>query len=155
VKPKTVNIKQQASNLGSIKGLPGGSGHGGFVIDAEVDASEADKLRNYFATGGVVHIRDRQDSDYILKDFLGSDKVQASHICPIKTNQAREDDFSDSLQDIISSIDTLPIDEVQIQNVFDDEERAADFFIMKTEQVQFEYATKFDKTLSKIYKHLL
>tara|TARA_Y100000310_G_scaffold191166_1_gene191173 strand:+ start:337 stop:801 length:465 start_codon:yes stop_codon:yes gene_type:complete len=153
VSDSNISISRQASNLGNVKGLPKGSGHGGYTTDPEVKHTPTDKLRMIFNNGGVVHLK-HKDDDYILNSFLGGDKLECKFICPIKLKAAQKNGTG-NLEDIVSSIDTIPIHDVELENVFSDEEDAADYFLMSTEQIEFESVSKFDDALNKFYTRLI
>ena len=148
---KEVKIQRQASNLGSIKGLPKGSGHGGYMMDPESKHTTADEMRRLLSTGKTIHLKSGRD-DYILKSFLAGDKLEGGFICPIKLKQASD---TDSLNDIISSTDTLDVDSCRVENTFDDEEDAFNYFLMNTEKIEFESTSNFDKTLNEFYNQII
>ncbi len=149
---KVVKIKQHASNLGYIKGSPRGSGHGGYFIENET--GNLDKIRVSIENGEIVHVRDGEGDNYLVKDLRSDNKVDAHHVCPVKLDKARSRGFVDDLEDIISSIDTLPIDGVNVVDVFHDEEDAVDYFLMNAGHLGLESRDKFDKTLHEMFKNL-
>jgi len=150
-----VKIQQHASNIGNIKGLPKGSGHGGYTIDSQPDISTNNQIRIHLTNGSAIHITDKEDSDYIIKDLVGGDKLDAYHICPVKLNTAIDNNHADSLDDIASSIDTLLVTDITIKNIFDDEEDAINYFLMSVEQIEYESLSTFDRTLNEIYKRII
>ena len=146
-----VKIQRQASNLGSVKGLPKGSGHGGYMMDPESKHTSADEMRRLYSTGKTLHLKSGKD-DYVLKSFLAGDKLECGFICPIKLKQASD---SDSLHDIISTNDTIEVVDTTLENIFDDEEDAFNYFLMNTEKIEFESISNFDKTLNEFYSKII
>ena len=151
---KTVKIHRQASNLGNIKGLPKGSGHGGYTIDQSSKVSSPEKLRKLYSAGNIVLIKDKDNSNYILKDFLAGDKIQAGHICPHKIKTAQNNLSDINLSDLISSIDILHINDVKIDNVFDSEDACVDNILMSNERVKYESLSRFDEAVNQIYNNI-
>lgn len=155
MKHKTPVIRQHASNLGNVKGLPKGSGQGGYFIDDTNMPTNVDRLRELFSLGHAVHIQDGDKADYILNGFMGGDTVQGSHICKIKLSDAIKKGVTDDINDIISGTDTINVNDVVLKNVFSDDEDALNFFLMDTEQVKYEAATRFDQALNEIYIQII
>ena len=139
-----VKISQQASNHGYIKGSPKGAGHGGFVIDSQAKPTAIEELRFIYSTGKVPHIKDKDGSNYIVRDFLAGDKIQAAHICPIKLSKAQNDNSADKISDIISSVDELSFGDIKLANVFDSDNDVLNYFLMDNDKVSFESHSKFD-----------
>lgn len=152
---KTPVIRQHASNLGNIKGLPKGSGQGGYFFDTENIPSNAENMRDLFARGHVVHVQDNDKNDYILKDFMAGDNVQVDHICNIKLSDARKKGVAEDLNDIISGVDTINVNDVVLKGTFSDEEDALNYFLIDTEKMKYEGVTKFDTAINDTYKKII
>ena len=99
-------------------------------------------------------VTDKDNSNYIIKDFLAGDKIQAGHICPHKIKTAQNNLTDINLSDLFSSIDILHINDVKIDNLFDSEDAAVNSILMSSEGVRYEALSKFDRTVNEIYNNI-
>lgn len=139
-----INIYRQASNIGNIKGSPKGSGHGGYVKAPVLHTKSIDDLRGLMSQGKIVHLKVNDSDNYIANSFLGADKIEGKFICPLKINSNEK---KENLKDIVSTIDTFGINDFEIQNVFDNEKEALNYFIKFNESF-----SKFDTLINQFAK---